>query len=52
MINPCTLSKRRGAGTFGRLTITPIKISEEENESGDYVSHKVHERVRAEVIRI
>lgn len=30
----------------------PIELSNEEREREEFVAHKVHERVRAEVIRI
>ncbi|KIW03741.1 uncharacterized protein PV09_05048 [Verruconis gallopava] len=51
-INPGTLSKRRGAGTYARLTIMPRKITDEERESGDLLAHKLYERTRVDIVRI
>ncbi|GIZ46862.1 hypothetical protein CKM354_000997100 [Cercospora kikuchii] len=51
-INPGTLSKKRGAGTFASLDVSPRKLSDEERESGDYVGHQLHERARIEIKRI
>lgn len=52
VINPGTLSKRRGPGTFARLTVKAAEISEEEREEGDVVGHKIFERARVDVVRI
>jgi DNA polymerase alpha subunit B len=51
-INPGTLSKKRGAGTYARLTITARKISDEERESGEMLAHKLYERTRVDIVRI
>ena len=52
VINPGTLSKRKGAGTFARMTVHPRTISEEERSSGDLVEHKVYTRARVDIVRI
>lgn len=51
VINPGTLSKRRGAGTYAQMSLQPRKLNEEEKaEKG--VLHKVYERARVDVVRI
>lgn len=50
-INPGTLSKKRGAGTFAQMTIEPRQIASEERDQGD-LAHKVYERARVDVVRI
>ncbi|KAJ1329445.1 DNA polymerase alpha subunit B [Microdochium nivale] len=52
VINPGYLSKRRGAGTYARLTLNPPKFSEQEIAEGAVVSHRVFERARVEITRI
>ncbi|KAI0490605.1 DNA polymerase alpha/epsilon subunit B [Xylaria cf. heliscus] len=52
VINPGYLSKRRGAGTYARMTLYPPKLTEEEASSGAMVGHKVFERARVEITRI
>jgi len=52
VVNPGTLSKRRGPGTFARLAVRPMEVSEEEREKGDVVGHKIFERARVDVVRI
>jgi len=51
-INPGHLSKRRGAGTYARMTLYPLKLAEEEASSGAMVGHKVFERARVEITKI
>ncbi|CAJ2508043.1 Uu.00g092290.m01.CDS01 [Anthostomella pinea] len=52
VINPGYLSKRRGAGTYARMTLYPPKLTEEEATSGSMVGHRVFERARVEITRI
>ncbi|KAI1124510.1 DNA polymerase alpha/epsilon subunit B [Nemania abortiva] len=52
VINPGYLSKRRGAGTYARMTLYPPKLSEEEANSDGVVGHKIFERGRVEITRI
>ncbi|KAM0363738.1 hypothetical protein ACHAO7_002045 [Fusarium culmorum] len=50
LINPGYLSKRRGAGTYARMTLYPPAAS---GGSGDaMMSHQVFERARVEIVRI
>lgn len=50
MINPGYLSKRRGAGTYARLTLFPPKA--DAGQSAAMVSHGVFERARVEIKKI
>ncbi|KAI8952312.1 DNA polymerase alpha/epsilon subunit B [Xylaria longipes] len=52
VINPGYLSKRRGAGTYARMTLYPPKLTEAERNSDAMVGHKVFERARVEITRI
>ncbi|KAI1753527.1 DNA polymerase alpha/epsilon subunit B [Xylaria castorea] len=52
VINPGYLSKRRGAGTYARMTLYPPKLTGKESNSGEMVGHKVFERARVEIARI
>lgn len=52
VLNPGTLSKRRGAGTYTAMNVHPRKVSDDERESGDAVAHSVFERARVDVVRI
>ncbi|KAF1994335.1 DNA polymerase alpha, subunit B [Amniculicola lignicola CBS 123094] len=52
VINPGTLSKRRAAGTYARLTIKPATVTDEERERGVAVAHKIWERARVDIVRI
>ncbi|RYO86883.1 hypothetical protein DL762_004547 [Monosporascus cannonballus] len=51
VINPGHLSKRRGAGTYARMTLYPPKPAEEVS-AGGMVGHNVFERARVEITRI
>lgn len=50
VINPGYLSKRRGAGTYARMTLYPPNIDTEATE--EMVSHRVFDRARVEIVRI
>ncbi|KAI0969793.1 DNA polymerase alpha/epsilon subunit B [Xylaria arbuscula] len=52
VINPGYLSKRRGPGTYARLTLYPPQLTQEEMNNAAVVSHKVFERARVEITRI
>ncbi|KAJ8110808.1 hypothetical protein ONZ43_g5781 [Nemania bipapillata] len=52
VINPGYLSKRRGAGTYARMTLYPPQLTEEEASSNEMVGHKVFERARVEITKI
>lgn len=49
VINPGYLSKRRGAGTYARMSLYPPKVSD---DASGMVSHKVFSRARVEITRI
>ncbi|KAG5768469.1 hypothetical protein H9Q72_004000 [Fusarium xylarioides] len=50
LINPGYLSKRRGAGTYARMTLYPPPVS---NGSGeDMMGHQIYHRARVEIVRI
>lgn len=51
VINPGSTSKRRGAGTYVRMSVEPMQIGEAERRS-DKVGHGVWERAKVEVVRI
>lgn len=50
-INPGYLSKRRGAGTYARMTLFPPSISDIEASEG-MMGHKAFDRARVEITRI
>jgi DNA polymerase alpha subunit B len=50
-INPGALSKGKGGGTWVRMWITPARVGNDAGEDGK-LPHRIHERVRAEVVRI
>ncbi|KAG5931884.1 hypothetical protein E4U53_001556 [Claviceps sorghi] len=47
-INPGSLSRRKGAGTYARMTLHAPPA----NAAGDMTSHKVFDRARVEIVRI
>ncbi|KAH6963913.1 DNA polymerase alpha subunit B N-terminal-domain-containing protein [Fusarium avenaceum] len=50
LINPGYLSKRRGAGTYARMTLYPPTVS---SGSGDsMMGHQIFDRARVEIVRI
>jgi DNA polymerase alpha subunit B len=51
-INPGTLSKKRGPGTYARLTIKPLELTTEEKEASEFVAHRLYERCRVDIVRI
>lgn len=52
VINPGYLSKRRGAGTYARMTLFPLKLEDEEVGSEGRIGHQVFKRARVEITRI
>ncbi|EOD45196.1 putative dna polymerase alpha primase associated subunit protein [Neofusicoccum parvum UCRNP2] len=52
VINPGTLSKKRGPGTFARMTVLPATITDEEREQNEVVAHKLFERSRVDIVHI
>ncbi|KAK3712012.1 DNA-directed DNA polymerase alpha subunit pol12 [Vermiconidia calcicola] len=51
-INPGTLSKKRGAGTFTAFNVQPRTLTDEEREAGVSVAHNIFDRARVDVTRI
>ncbi|KAJ5653880.1 hypothetical protein N7490_000883 [Penicillium lividum] len=51
VINPGTLSKRRGPGTWAQMAVHPRVIPEEEREQKQ-LDHKLYERARVDINRI
>ena len=51
-MNPGTLSKKRGPGTYARLIVKPLEISEDEREKGDVVGNRLYERCRIDIVKI
>ena len=51
-INPGTLSKKRGAGTFTAMNVTPRVVKDEEREAEGPLAHGVFEMARVDVVRI
>jgi DNA polymerase alpha subunit B len=51
-INPGTLSKRRGAGTYAQFTLHPRVLGKEERATGGLLLHKIYERARVDIVRI
>ncbi|KAL6878901.1 DNA polymerase alpha subunit B N-terminal domain-containing protein [Trichoderma novae-zelandiae] len=49
-INPGSLSKRRGPGTYARMTLYPPPLDGEVVDG--LISHKVFDRARVEIVRI
>lgn len=50
MINPGFSSKRRGAGTYARMTLYPPSADGEAIDG--MISHRVFDRARVEIVRI
>ena len=51
-INPGTLSKRRGAGTYASVSLAPRAVASDKEREADVLSHNVFERARVDVTRI
>ena len=53
VVNPGTLSKRRGPGSYAQMSIHPRKLSDHELSGGSTkVAHNIFERARVDIIRI
>ncbi|KAF2087912.1 DNA polymerase alpha/primase associated subunit [Saccharata proteae CBS 121410] len=52
VLNPGTLSKKRGPGTYARMTVLPASVSDEEREKGDVLPHKIYERARVDIVHV
>lgn len=52
VVNPGSLSKKRGPGTFAQIHVGERVVSDEERTRGLMVDHRVYERARVDVVRI
>jgi len=52
IVNPGTLSKRKGAGTYTQMSVYPRKVTDEERAEGKTVGHQMFERTRVDIIKI
>ncbi|GAB1314444.1 DNA-directed DNA polymerase alpha subunit pol12 [Madurella fahalii] len=52
VINPGYLSKRKGAGTYAKMTLYPLNLSQQNIDSGGMIAHRIFERARVEIIKI
>jgi DNA polymerase alpha subunit B len=52
VVNPGSVSKKQTAGTYARLIMEPLEISDEEREKDETIGHRLYERCRADIIRI
>lgn len=52
VINPGFLSKRRGAGTYARMSLYPPSQSDIESSGEGMMGHKIFDRARVEITRI
>lgn len=52
VINPGYLSKRKGAGTYAKMTLYPPNISQQNMGIGGMIGHNIFERARVEITRI
>lgn len=51
VINPGTLSKRRGPGTYARMALHPRRLTEDELNAAK-VTHNVYERAKVDIVKI
>ena len=51
-VNPGSLSKRKGPGTYIQMTIYPRKVTDDERERGTAVGHNLFDRARVDIVRI
>jgi DNA polymerase alpha subunit B len=52
VVNPGFLSKRRGAGTYAKVTVRAATMTEEERNSKSMIGHKLFDRARVDILRI
>ncbi|SMR46752.1 unnamed protein product [Zymoseptoria tritici ST99CH_1E4] len=52
VVNPGTVSKKRGAGTYAVVTVGRREVRESETEKEETVGHEVYDRARVEIRRI
>ena len=52
VLNPGSLSKRKGPGTYTQMTVHPRIVTDAERADGKNVSNKLFERARVDVVRV
>ena len=56
VVNPGPLSKRKGAGTYARVTVYPRKLADDERQAeasdGIPVGHELYRRARVDIVKI
>ena len=52
VVNPGYLSKRKGAGTYAKLTIYPYSLTDEERASKTMLGHRLFDRARVDILKI
>lgn len=52
VVNPGYLSKRKGAGTYARITIHPYSMTAEERASKTMLGHRLFDRARVDILKI
>jgi DNA polymerase alpha subunit B len=52
VINPGFLSRRRGPGTYAKLTVHAASLTEAERNSKTMIGHKLFERARVDILKI
>ena len=52
VVNPGSLSKRKGPGTYAQLAVHPRTITEEERDASGVVRHNLFDRTRIDIFKI
>lgn len=52
VLNPGSLSKRKGNGTYIQATVYPRNLTDEEVRLGNPVGHNLFDRARVDIVRI
>ncbi|KAI9780291.1 MAG: DNA-directed DNA polymerase alpha subunit pol12 [Candelina submexicana] len=52
VINPGSLSKQKGAGTYAQLTVHPADLTTEQKGTEEYIAHEIFKRGRVDIIKI
>lgn len=52
VVNPGTLSKKKGAGTYARVTVLPAESDSKDQTRSSLVGHRMFERARVDIVRI
>lgn len=52
MVNPGSVSKRKGPGTYVQMTIYPRMVTDEERRQGTLVGHNLFDRARVDIVKV